>query len=201
MQNPNQSEAEPSSQRPQLILLNGPLGIGKTTIAQRFADENPLTLRLDIDEIRRYISHYRDEPEQSAISAKQMALAMASVHLSLGHHVIVPQIIRDADYFHQFEQLARQVNAKFFEVLLTADRDESIRRFIERGKADGYPDGFRPDGLIDRGGREEKLVKMYDEMMKIVSQRPNTITIHPEFGKENETYQELVQHIGQTALI
>ncbi|MBA3302830.1 MAG: AAA family ATPase, partial [Acidimicrobiia bacterium] len=37
---------------PRLILLNGPPGIGKSTLAQRFVDEHPLALNLDLDAVR-----------------------------------------------------------------------------------------------------------------------------------------------------
>lgn len=34
---------------PQLILLNGPPAVGKSTLAARYADDHPGTLNLDID--------------------------------------------------------------------------------------------------------------------------------------------------------
>src|SRR5207245_11667036 len=42
------SEEDPTK----LILLNGPPGIGKSPLANRFAGDHPLTLVLDIDSIR-----------------------------------------------------------------------------------------------------------------------------------------------------
>lgn len=182
--------------KPKLIILNGPLGIGKSTLASRFAEEHPLTLRLDIDDIRRYISHWREQAEQSAISSKQMALAMARVHLELGHDVVVAQIVRSVELFNEFEQVAKDTNADYYEILLFTEKDEAIRRFKERSYAQGHTSGFRAGGLIDTGGRETKLASMYDEMIETASQRPNTIKIEPEFGNEDETYQELLKKIG-----
>lgn len=175
--------------------MNGPLGIGKSTLASRFAEENPLTLRLDIDEIRTHISHWREEAEQSAVSSKQMALAMAAAHLSLGHSVVVPQIVQKPEFFEQFEQVASENNADLVEILLLTDKDEAIRRFKERNYAQGHASGFRPGGLIDTGGREVKLAEMYDNMIETANLRPNTIRIEPEFGKEDETYKEFLDKI------
>lgn len=176
--------------------MNGPLGIGKSTLASRFAEEHQLTLRLDIDDIRMYISHWREEAEQSAASSKQMALAMTKVHLSLGHNVVIPQIVRNVEFFEQFEKVAKETGADFIEILLLVDKDEAIKRFKERNYAQGHASGFRPGGLIDTGGRETKLASMYDEMLGTANKRPNTIRIEPEFGKEDETYKELLERIG-----
>lgn len=181
--------------KPKLIILNGPLGIGKSTLASRYADEHPLTLRLDIDDIRTYISHWREHDEQSAHSSKQMALAMAKVNLALGYDVVAPQIIRKLEFFEQLEQVASEASADLYEILLFVDKDEAIRRFKERSYANGHSSGFRPGGLIDTGGREAKLASMYDDMIVTASQRPNTIKITPEFGKIDETYRELLDKL------
>jgi adenylate kinase family enzyme len=46
---------------PRLIHLNGPPGIGKSTIAQLYVDEHPGTLNLDIDRVRCLIGGSRDD--------------------------------------------------------------------------------------------------------------------------------------------
>jgi hypothetical protein len=46
---------------PRLIHLNGPPGIGKSTIAQLYVDEHPGTLNLDIDRVRCLIGGWRDD--------------------------------------------------------------------------------------------------------------------------------------------
>ena len=181
--------------KPKLIILNGPLGIGKSTIATKFADEHPMTLRLDIDDLRACISHWREQADQSAASSKQMALAMTRVHLSLGYNVVIPQIVRKAEFFEDCEQIAKETGAEFIEVLLLVNKDDAIRRFKERNFALGHASGFRTGGLIDNGGREAKLATMYDEMIGATTQRPNTIRIEPKFGKEDDTYNELLEKI------
>lgn len=37
---------------PRVIMLNGPPGCGKSTLARRYVGEHPFTLNLDIDRIR-----------------------------------------------------------------------------------------------------------------------------------------------------
>ena len=182
--------------KPKLIILNGPLGIGKSTLAKKYADEHPLTLLLDIDDVRRNISHWREEDEKSSISSKKIALAMAKENLLLGYSVVVPQIIRQNEFIEQFEQIAKDADADFFEILLLVDKDEAIRRFKERSYAQGYSSGFRPGGLIDTGGREEKLSKMYDEMMETTSRRPNTARIEVKLGDVDDTYAKILAFIN-----
>ncbi len=45
---------------PRLIHLNGPPGIGKSTLAQMYVDKHPGVLNLDVDLIRGLIGGWRD---------------------------------------------------------------------------------------------------------------------------------------------
>jgi len=47
--------------QPKLLVLNGPLGIGKSTLAARYSHDHPLTLNLDIDTVWAMLSHWREE--------------------------------------------------------------------------------------------------------------------------------------------
>jgi adenylate kinase family enzyme len=178
-----------------LIILNGPLGIGKSTLAKRYAKDHPLTLVLDIDEVWAMLSNWREEKEVSAPLSKQLALEMARVTLKAGHDVIVPQILQTSELADSFEKLTRDCGAQYYEILLIVDKDESIRRFIERGKSSGNPTGFRAGGNIDTGGRETKLAEMYDKMIEVSSERPNVIKIEPLLGNVEGTYTDLVKQI------
>jgi predicted kinase len=182
--------------KPKLILLNGPLGIGKTTLAKRYTEDRPLSLFLDIDDVRAMISHWREEKEVSAPLSKQMALEMARISLSAGHDVIVPQIIQSHELADSFAKLADECGAAFYEVLLSVPKDEAIRRFILRSKAAGYESGFRPGGIIDIEGREKKLAEMYDNMTEAANANPEIIRIEPVLGDIDSTYAEIVKSLA-----
>ena len=179
--------------KPKLIILNGPLGIGKSTLAKHYAGEHPLTLMLDIDNVWAMISHWREEKDISAPLSKTMALAMARINLEAGNDVVVPQIIQTHELSNSFKELAGSCGADFYEILLSVDKDESIRRFILRGQAQGYESGFRPGGIIDKSGREKKLSDMYDNMQKVAKTNPQVIKIEPTLGDINGTYAQIMK--------
>ena len=183
--------------RPRLIILNGPLGIGKSTLAKRYAQEHPLTLFLDIDEVWAMLSGWREEKEESAPLSKQMAIEMARINLNAGYDVVIPQILQTAELADNFMELAKTCSANYYEVLLLVTKEESIKRFIARSKSQGHPTGFREGGIIATTGREEKLAKMYDAMMEVASSRSHTIKIEPELGDIEGTYSELLHSIGR----
>lgn len=178
--------------KPKLISLNGALGVGKTTLAGKYAEEHPLTLKIDVDEVRRWISHFREEKEISGPLAKRIANEMARVHLQAGYDVVIAQIFIQEEPLENLEKVAQECGADFYEFLISTSKENSIRRFIERGKATGYPDGFSPGGLVTLGGKEKKLEQMYDDMMVVVSKRPNTKIIESIESDIEGTYRKLV---------
>ena len=181
--------------KPTLIVLNGAPGVGKSTLAEKYADMHPLTLKLDVDVIRRFISDYREQFQASGKLSKTLALEMARTHLQCGYDVIIAQCYRKPEYMEALEKLAQDCNAGFYEFLLSLSKAEAIARFIKRGQKEGAPDGFLPDSLVTRGGGKVKLESMYDEMMDTVSKRPNTKVIEPTLDDIAGTYAELMRHL------
>jgi hypothetical protein len=84
-----------------LIVLNGSPASGKSTLAQRYVDDHPLTLNLDIDRIRGMIGCWRDDSQQGGLLARAIALSAAAVHLDGGHDVVVPQFVAQVRFAHR----------------------------------------------------------------------------------------------------
>jgi predicted ABC-type ATPase len=79
------------------IHLNGPPGIGKSTVASAFADRHPGVLNLDIDQVTGLIGGWRDRFSDSFEAGRLLAEAMARVHLANGHDVIMPQMMTNVN--------------------------------------------------------------------------------------------------------
>ncbi|MGH3734721.1 MAG: AAA family ATPase [Micromonosporaceae bacterium] len=62
---------------PRLIVLNGPPGCGKSTIAEMYAERHPFALNLDIDRLRAQLGRWRDDPGAAGLLARRIALAAA----------------------------------------------------------------------------------------------------------------------------
>jgi broad-specificity NMP kinase len=79
------------------IHLNGPPGIGKSTVASAFADRHPGVLNLDIDRVTALVGGCRDRFSESFAAGVLLATAMARVHLASGHDVILPQMMTNVN--------------------------------------------------------------------------------------------------------
>lgn len=172
--------------------MSGAPSAGKSTLAQRYAENNPLALRLDIDRVRELVGGWQTYQAESNILKMELSYAMATSHLSAGHDVIVAQHIPDARQYESFENIAKKTGSVLCEILLYMPPDEAVRRCIARGKAMGYQSGFRPGGVLESSGGEKKLRAMYTEMIAATSDRPNLHVIHSREGMIDQTYTQVL---------
>ncbi|PWK87379.1 putative kinase [Lentzea atacamensis] len=117
---------------PRLIHLNGPTGVGKSTIAARYAAAHPRTLNLDADEIARLIGGWQDDFHGTVGLVRPLAITMATHHLATGHDVVMPQLIARHAERERFAEAARSTGAQYLEFVLLAPAGVVTRRFRQR---------------------------------------------------------------------
>jgi predicted kinase len=114
-----------------LLLINGAPGVGKSTLAARYADQHPLALIVDVDDLRRHLGRWA-EVDESKLVARDLAVALVEAHLARGHDVVVPQYLGRPEFRERLRDIADGAGVPFVEVVLTDDANTVIHRFTGR---------------------------------------------------------------------
>jgi predicted kinase len=176
---------------PRLIHLNGPPGIGKSTLAQRYADRHPGVLNLDIDQLRPLVGGWRERFAETGEIVRPVALSMAAAHLRGGRDVVMPQYLGRLSEIERFEAVAHDSGAVFCEVVLMDAKQRCLERFNRRGEAGELPWHRQVQQIVERNGGQALLADMHDQLTAVVAARHDATVVPSVAGAIQQTYEAL----------
>jgi 8-oxo-dGTP pyrophosphatase MutT (NUDIX family)/predicted kinase len=168
---------------PRLVLLNGPPGVGKSTMAELYVDRHPYVLNLDIDRLRHLVGGWQARTAETSELVRSMALSMAVTHLGNGHDVLLPQYVGNLTQLERFAGAARDSGAAFVELFLMDTRERCLERFARRGGSGTRPWHEQPADVV---------TLMYDRLVELVASRPGSTVIPAVDGSPSDTYELVV---------
>ncbi len=179
-----------------LVLINGAPGAGKSTLCHRYVQGHPLTLALDIDVVRAMLGRWLDEPDESGLLARRMAVEMARVQLLAGRDVVIPQFLGRLEFVLVLQRLCDDVGAEFVEVVLLSDPQDAAERFTRRSAQPETAEHQNAAALLERRGGLDALPGMYDRLLQVVAARPRTRVVLTVDGEVERAYHDLLARIS-----
>ena len=179
-----------------LIHLNGPPGIGKSTLARRYADAHPGVLNCDIDVLRTLVGGWEHDFGGAGALIRPAALAMIAAYLAEGSDVVLPQMLLDPNELARFEACAVGVGAQYVERVLMDTPAASVARFHRRGAAepeDPWHDRVR--AIVAAAGGDEELRRCHAAFEGLLPERPDAVVITSVEGDVDQTYCSLLKSL------
>lgn len=149
-----------------LIIINGPSGVGKSTVAKMLHATMPKSFLLDIDALRRHMNGYREFADESRALSYAIGHGIVRTCLERGHDVILDRLMLTSDVIEPFRSIANELGAEVYEFILWAPKDACFARAGERQNA------WSKNGLLT----PEKCMLFWDKM-NVFKQECTTATI------------------------
>ncbi len=160
-----------------LIILNGPSGIGKSTVAKRLHADMPDSTLIDVDELRRSIPDYKTHRQESSMLSYQKAGVLIEESFKAKKSVILDKTISYSDTIDSFVAIAKKFDVKVYEFILFADKEILQKRADERG--------YLPGSLLTRN----RVGELWEKSDALRKERKNAIVIDTGQMTVDELYK------------
>lgn len=161
-----------------LIIINGPCGVGKSTLAEKLHQSMPTSFLLDIDAQRRFMSQYRDYREESWELSRALGRAILKTCMELKLDVIVDKMLYDEETLDSYHVIAQEHRVDVTEMILWATKEKVMQRAEDRG--------WREEGLLT----PEKCERFWHEIDALKEKRPQAHLIDTSELSDEEVFKE-----------
>lgn len=134
-----------------LIIINGPMGSGKTTIGRLLHSRLERTAILSTDAIKFFLSDFERSDRDNSISAAVL-MQMCKEYIKQGINVLLPQGFWKKEYIEPYIRFAEENDTRLFVYQLEAPRWVLMERVKNRPKSE----------LAKTPVPEERVVKNLD---------------------------------------
>lgn len=115
---------------PFLILIDGPMGSGKTTTSKLLNQKLPDTARVALPDIKRLVPNFREDPE-TLRTIREVMFVMIDTYLENGVSVIVEQITK-SEGANLLKETTEKHGGTFYSYRLSANKELRWNRVKER---------------------------------------------------------------------
>lgn len=176
--------------KPNFILLNGFAGAGKSTIAQRYIANHPLAFVIEGDELIVNLGHWLEREEEARELVYEMIKSLLAIHLSKGYDVVLPYLVTDNHHIKEFESIAADTGATFYNFLLFNEKEIAIQRLLDRGTWGEAG----TDPLSDKDKPE--IERLHNAMEQQLEHQDRVIVIDQSSLSIDETYNYITNSMS-----
>jgi hypothetical protein len=99
------------------------------------------------------------------------------------------------EFLVQLEQLANEVGAEFYEIVLLDSKENALRRFADRSQAALDPAHLDAHEMVESVGGPAELAAMYDRLCSLVASRSSARVVPTTTGQVDQAYRDFISSL------